>query len=95
VPVELWDDVRLAAMATVAAPILLKRRAGGLRGQLVLMKGPEVAVRYPEPGSPSSPRSPEAPRHTERPGDVGRPCLSQCPQRRERKQKARQLGSLF
>ena len=50
-PAELADEVRLAATRTVAAPVLLKRARAAYQGRLMLMKGLEVAVRYPDPAS--------------------------------------------
>jgi hypothetical protein len=51
VPTELLNETRAAAMMTVAAPVLLKRARAAYGGDLVLMKGPEVAANYPDPSS--------------------------------------------
>lgn len=51
VPPELCEERRFAAMTTVAAPILLSRARAAYGGRLLLMKGPEVAAHYPDPGS--------------------------------------------
>ena len=53
VPPELADEVRLAATTTVAAPVLLSRAQAAYHGRLMLMKGLEVAERYPYPASRS------------------------------------------
>ncbi len=53
IPPELADEVRLAATTTVAAPVLLSRAKAAYHGRLMLMKGLEVAVRYPDPASRS------------------------------------------
>ena len=49
VPPELLADERAAAIATLAVPALLARVRDVLEGPIVLFKGPEVAVRYPDP----------------------------------------------
>ena len=51
VPVSLREDERLGAMIATAAPLLLKRARAAYPGQLVLMKGPEVAALYPDPAT--------------------------------------------
>jgi Uncharacterised nucleotidyltransferase len=43
------DERRAAAMA-MAAPLLLRRARAAYAGPLMLMKGPEIAARYPDPG---------------------------------------------
>ncbi len=50
VPAQLRADERGAAMMAMAAPVLLTRVRAAYGGSLVLMKGPEVAAHYPEPG---------------------------------------------
>src|SRR5712691_3463489 len=49
VPTELVDEERLAAIMTLAAPPLLEKIRASLEGPIVLLKGPEVAARYPSP----------------------------------------------
>ena len=51
VPQELEDELRFAAKMTVAAPMVLKRARAAYEGRLMLMKGPEVAARYPTPAA--------------------------------------------
>lgn len=51
VPDELAREVRSDAAMTMAAPMVLKRARAAYGGRLMLMKGPEVAARYPTPGS--------------------------------------------
>jgi hypothetical protein len=49
VPDEVREQERRAAAVVLASPILLRRVRAACDGRLVLMKGPEVAVHYPEP----------------------------------------------
>jgi hypothetical protein len=49
VPAELAADERRAALATLAVPALLQRVRAAYEGPLMVMKGPEVALRYPDP----------------------------------------------
>ncbi|MGH3004319.1 MAG: nucleotidyltransferase family protein [Gaiellaceae bacterium] len=49
VPAELVDEERFAAVVVLTAPILLERARGAYDGTMLLMKGPEVAARYPDP----------------------------------------------
>jgi hypothetical protein len=49
VPRELVDEERVAAVMTMTAPVLLEKIRATLDGPVVLLKGPEVAARYPEP----------------------------------------------
>jgi hypothetical protein len=49
VPAALLADERSAAIATLAVPVLLARVRAALNGPIVLLKGPEVAARYPDP----------------------------------------------
>ncbi|HEX3617972.1 MAG TPA: nucleotidyltransferase family protein [Solirubrobacteraceae bacterium] len=49
IPDSLLDEARTAAMMTVGAPALLKRTRDAYDGDLMLMKGAEVACAYPEP----------------------------------------------
>jgi len=51
VPIELRDDERRGAMLAMAAPGLLRRARAACDGRLMLMKGPEVACRYPDPAA--------------------------------------------
>lgn len=48
-PAQAADWVRDAAVAELAAGVILKRVRDTLRGPLLLLKGPELAVRYPRP----------------------------------------------
>jgi hypothetical protein len=48
VPAELILEERRAAVATLAAPALLQRARAAYDGSLMVMKGPEVALRYPD-----------------------------------------------
>jgi hypothetical protein len=50
VPAELLADERTAAIAVLAVPALLLRVRRVLSGPIVVLKGPEVAMRYPDPG---------------------------------------------
>jgi len=45
----LRDEARLAAASALAVPVLLKRVRAACDGPIVLMKGPEVGARYPDP----------------------------------------------
>jgi Uncharacterised nucleotidyltransferase len=49
VPDELRAEARLAAAVALATPILLERVRAAYDGTIVLMKGPEVGARYPDP----------------------------------------------
>ena len=49
VPDELHTEERIATIRALAVPVLLKRIRGAYDGTLILMKGPEVAARYPDP----------------------------------------------
>jgi hypothetical protein len=49
VPPELVEEERLAAVVVLTAPILLERARSAYDGQMLVMKGPEVASRYPDP----------------------------------------------
>ncbi len=49
VPPELLHDERMAAVGTLAAPVILARVRSALGGPVLLLKGPEVARRYPDP----------------------------------------------
>jgi hypothetical protein len=49
VPTDLLNQERWAAMVSMGAPVLLKRAGAAYGGQLMLMKGPEVAARYRHP----------------------------------------------
>jgi hypothetical protein len=48
VPDELIVEERRAAVATLAAPVLLQRARAAYDGSLMVLKGPEVALRYPD-----------------------------------------------
>ena len=49
IPDELRDEERLAAVRVLVARALLERVRAACNGPLVLMKGPAVAARYPDP----------------------------------------------
>jgi hypothetical protein len=49
VPEEILVEEYRAALATLAVPALLERARAAYGGQLMVMKGPEVALRYPDP----------------------------------------------
>jgi hypothetical protein len=49
VPAELADEELRAAMTTMAASALLERVRSACDGPILLVKGPEIAVRYPDP----------------------------------------------
>jgi hypothetical protein len=49
VPTSLVQSQRRAAFVQLMVPALLERLRASCEGPLVLMKGPEVAVRYPDP----------------------------------------------
>jgi hypothetical protein len=49
VSAQLEDDAWSAAVFSLAAPFVLERVRESCSGQIVLMKGPEVAFRYPGP----------------------------------------------
>jgi hypothetical protein len=46
---ELHAEARLAAASALAVPVLLRRVRAACDGTIVLMKGPEVGARYPDP----------------------------------------------
>jgi hypothetical protein len=48
VPEELIIEERRAALAALAAPALLQRARAACDGSLMVLKGPEVALRYPD-----------------------------------------------
>jgi hypothetical protein len=48
-PPAILEEERHAASAALAAPVLLSRVTRACDGAVVLLKGPEVAERYPEP----------------------------------------------
>lgn len=50
VPPDFLEHERLAAMAALTAPLVLQRVAEATPAPLVLIKGAEVAARYPDPG---------------------------------------------
>jgi hypothetical protein len=49
VPPEFVEEERLAAVVALATPTLLDRARAAYDGTMLLMKGPEVAARYPDP----------------------------------------------
>src|SRR5579864_6868044 len=49
VPAQLEHEERLAAIATLTAPEMLNRARDAYDGPMLLLKGPEVAARYPDP----------------------------------------------
>ncbi len=49
IPTELLADERAAAIAALAAPLVLARVRAALPGPIVVLKGLEVAARYPDP----------------------------------------------
>jgi hypothetical protein len=49
VPDELRAEARLAAAVALATPVLLGRVRAAIDGTIVIMKGPEVGARYPDP----------------------------------------------
>jgi Uncharacterised nucleotidyltransferase len=49
VPEELLDEERRSALHTLTAPLVLERVRAALDGPMLLLKGPEVAARYPDP----------------------------------------------
>jgi len=49
VPAELLEEERLAAVVTLTAPVVLARARAAHPGPMLLMKGPAVAARYPDP----------------------------------------------
>jgi hypothetical protein len=49
VPARLRDAERVAALTSLAAPVVLRRARAAYDGSMVLMKGPEIAARYPDP----------------------------------------------
>ena len=48
-PPELIEEERYASSAALASPVLLSRVTRAYDGPVMLLKGPEVADRYPEP----------------------------------------------
>jgi hypothetical protein len=48
IPDELAHDQRRAAVAALTAPVVLGRVRGAYDGPLVVLKGPEIAARYPD-----------------------------------------------
>jgi hypothetical protein len=48
IPVELTLDERRSVIAALTAPVLLQRVRDAYDGPLVVLKGPEVAARYPD-----------------------------------------------
>jgi hypothetical protein len=51
VPEELLEEERRAAVPTLTAPLVLERVRAALDGPILLLKGPEVATRYPDPAA--------------------------------------------
>jgi hypothetical protein len=49
VPPELIEEERYASYATLAAPVVVGRVAELCAAPVIVLKGPEVAARYPEP----------------------------------------------
>jgi hypothetical protein len=49
VPPELIEEERRAAVIVLTAPVLLERVRAAYDGKMLVMKGPEVAARYPDP----------------------------------------------
>ncbi len=49
VPYQLKQEAKQAALDALAAPVLLARARAAYDGRLVLMKGADVAARYPDP----------------------------------------------
>lgn len=49
VPPRLGNAERLAIVSSMAAPVMLHRARASYGGRMALMKGPEVAMRYPDP----------------------------------------------
>lgn len=49
VPAPLLEEERYASFATLAAPVVLRRVVEAHDGAVMLLKGPEVARRYPDP----------------------------------------------
>jgi hypothetical protein len=50
VPAALQVEERHIATALLAAPLIVERIANAYPGSIMLLKGPEVASRYPDPG---------------------------------------------
>ena len=48
-PDELLTEEHVSAMRALAVPLVLERVRAAYDGQLILMKGPEVAALYPDP----------------------------------------------
>jgi hypothetical protein len=51
VPEELLETERLAAVFALTATVHLERARAAVQGPLLLLKGPEVAARYPDPAA--------------------------------------------
>lgn len=49
VPDDVVDEERRAAIMTMTAPLVLEKIRAAVEGPVVLLKGPEVAFRYPNP----------------------------------------------
>jgi hypothetical protein len=49
VPAQLEEEERLAAITAMTAPEVLARARDAYDGPMMLLKGPEVAARYPDP----------------------------------------------
>jgi hypothetical protein len=49
VPEEVLAAERSAAVASLAAPVLLERVRAACEGPVLVLKGPEIAARYPDP----------------------------------------------
>jgi hypothetical protein len=49
VPCEIVDDETFMAMALLSVPVLLARLRETIDGPIVVLKGPEIAARYPDP----------------------------------------------
>lgn len=49
VPDDLHDDERAAAIQALTTPLALERVRAAFDGPIVLLKGPELAARYPDP----------------------------------------------
>jgi hypothetical protein len=49
IPPELLEEERWATLVVLTAPVLLQRARSAYEGTMLVMKGPEVAARYPDP----------------------------------------------
>ncbi len=49
VPAELREEEREAAMRALAAPVILRHARAAYGGGMMLIKGPQVAARFPDP----------------------------------------------